>query len=99
MNAKEFFRPTWPKLIWLAVFNILAGLGVLRFSGIAGVHIGSGLFNIFSFLVQFKCEVLQHPVCAVWNPLLVILAIGLNLVWQYLLACLVVLVVRKARER
>jgi len=100
MALKDFFKLNWPIFIVFLVFNLIAGLGWIRFSGMFGVSSGgAGLFNIFSFFSQLDCAGQSSVLCTgIWDPFLKIAVTVLNLIWQFFLANLVVMLYKKIRK-
>ena len=101
MKLKDFFKLNWPIFIVFLVFNVLASLGWFLFPGMFGKSAGgAGLFNIFSFFSQFTCYIQGgSSLCdIIWNPFLNFVIIVLNLIWQFFLANLVVMLYKKIRR-
>jgi hypothetical protein len=100
MKLKDFFKLNWPIFIVFLVFNVLAGLGWFLFPGMFGRSAGgAGLFNIFSFFSQLDCSRQAVDVCLMlWDPFLKFAVIVLNLIWQFFLANLVVMIYKRIRK-
>lgn len=100
-KIKEFFKFTWATFILLVIFNLLANLGILRWSGVFGKSVGAGIFDIFSFFTQFNCALPPNTLsitCNIWDTLLIVAIIVLNLFWQLFLANVVVLIYHKLKK-
>ncbi len=99
MKLKDFFKLNWPIFIVFLVFNVLANYRNFLFHGM-GVD-AFGLLEIFNFFSQFNCPGSGPGVefCKMlWDPLLGLLITVLNLVWQFFLANVVVMVYKKIRK-
>ncbi len=98
MNWKDFFKLNWTIFILFIIFHLLGLYGFLELSGLLGKSIGAGIFNIFSFFNQFTCSTQWTVVCVVWDPLLKFSVAILNIIWQFFLANLVVIIYHKIKK-
>ena len=107
MNIKEFFRPTWSKLILFVILNALIHLLKVCCMGIQKYDDPSRsfIFEPFNFL-RMDLVVSGGPLSWQSGGLFFVLGIALslliyvlNLAWQYLLACLVIFAFNKLRKK
>jgi len=104
MDWKEFFRPTWPKLIILFMLLIVFNEITIRVGDISITFYKSIFYKIFypgSIFEYLKLnEVCPTNSCylrIIWNVLIGSLSLLLSLLYHFFLSCLLIFIHRKIR--
>jgi len=91
MGWKDYFKLTWPIFILFLVFNYLARTGFLQ------IKWEIGILDPFSFFNQFMCSS-TTSLCNVFEPTIALITIIPNMIWQFFLANLVMIIYYKIKN-